>query len=156
MFTIIEATNDEHYRAAGHLFKEYADSLDFTLAFQSFEDELTILPKMYGPPDGALLLVGNEGEFVGAAGLRRIENDVTCEIKRMFIQPGFQGAGMGKALMNALIQKARQLGYQTIKLDTLGPKMPAAVKLYKSFGFVETVPYNFNPHEGVLYFEKQL
>ncbi|MCE7058874.1 GNAT family N-acetyltransferase [Dyadobacter sp. CY343] len=156
MFTINEATTEEDYCAGGQLFNEYASSLDFSLSFQSFEDELKVLPEMYGPPTGALLLVEKQGEYIGVAGLRRIENDVTCEVKRMYIQPGFQGAGIGKALLNALIEKARELGYKTVKLDTLGPKMPAAVKLYKSFGFMETAPYNFNPYEGILYFEKQL
>lgn len=155
-FQIIHATTDEHYLTGAALFREYADSLDFTLSFQSFENELTILPQMYGPPSGALFLVENSGEYVGAVGLRRIENDTTCEVKRMYIRPGFQGIGIGKALLAAVIRKAEDLNYKKVKLDTLGPKMPAAVGLYKSFGFIETTPYNYNPHEGVVYFEKEL
>jgi GNAT superfamily N-acetyltransferase len=155
-FTIIEARTESDYQAGASMFGEYAASLDFNLAFQSFDNELTILPQMYGAPLGALFLVKVDDQIIGAAGLRRIENDLTCEVKRMYIRPGFQGKGIGKALLQALIEKAESLGYQLIKLDTLGPKMPAAVKLYKSFGFQGTAPYNFNPHEGVLYFEKTL
>lgn len=156
MISIIQATTPEHYSAGADLFREYADSLDFTLSFQSFEDELNILPVMYGPPAGALLLVDSEGEFAGAVGLRRIEDDFTCEVKRMYIRPEYQGQGIGKALMREVLATAKKLQYKKIKLDTLGPKMPAAVKLYTLFGFRETAPYNFNPYDGVLYFEREL
>lgn len=155
-FHIIQAASESEYHAGANLFRAYANSLDFTLSFQSFEDELQVLPVMYGKPAGALLLVVQDGRYVGAAGLRRIENEYTCEVKRMYIQPEFQGKGMGKALLAQLIEVARSLHYTTVKLDTLGPKMPAAVALYQSFGFVETEPYNFNPYEGVLYFELKL
>jgi putative acetyltransferase len=156
MITIIRATDTQQYEAGALLFREYAASLDFTLSFQSFEDELTILPKMYGEPTGALFLVEDDGKYVGAAGLRQIENESTCEVKRMYIRPDYQGKGIGKLLMQSLIDVAGTLHYKTMKLDTLGPKMPAAVALYQSFGFKETQPYNYNPYEGVLYFEKNL
>ncbi|WP_031525944.1 GNAT family N-acetyltransferase [Dyadobacter crusticola] len=155
-YIIKQASTKFEYQTGAAMFREYADSLDFTLSFQSFDNELTILPEMYGEPTGALFLVEANSQTIGVAGLRRIENDHTCEVKRMYIKPGFQGMGIGKALLGALIKKAEALGYHTIKLDTLGPKMPAAVKLYQSFGFVATTPYNYNPHEGILYFEKKL
>jgi len=156
MITIVSASTHEEYEAGAALFKEYGESLDFTLSFQSFEDELTILPKMYGPPSGALFLAKNDGEYIGAVGLRNIENEYTCEVKRMYIKPGYQGKGIGKLLMENVLAVAKAMNYKTIKLDTLGPKMPAAVGLYKSFDFKETTPYNFNPYEGVLYFERKL
>lgn len=155
MFQIIQATTPAQYETGAELFKEYADSLDFTLCFQSFDKELKILSQMYGPPTGTLLLVETAGQYIGAVGLRRIENDWTCEVKRMYIRPGYQGKGIGKALMEKVLETAGLLNYQVIKLDTLS-KMPAAVGLYKSFGFVETQPYNYNPYAEVLYFERLL
>jgi putative acetyltransferase len=155
MFRIIQAITPAQYETGAELFKEYADSLDFTLSFQSFDDELKILPQMYGAPTGALLLVETDGQYIGAVGLRRIENDWTCEVKRMYIRPGYQGKGIGKALMEKVVEIAGALNYQVMKLDTLS-KMPAAVGLYKSFGFVETKPYNYNPHAEVLYFERSV
>ena len=156
MIKIIKAENPQQYEAGAMLFREYAQSLDFTLSFQSFEDELTILPEMYGEPTGALFLVEDHGNYVGAVGLRQIEDEFTCEVKRMYIRPDYQGKGIGKQLMQTLLDVAKTFHYKTIKLDTLGPKMPAAVALYQSFGFKETQPYNYNPYEGVLYFEKPL
>ena len=156
MYTIFQASTDEHYKTGATLFREYADSLDFALSFQSFEDELTILPKMYGKPKGALFLVEANGAFIGAVGLRQIENEYTCEVKRMYIRPNYQGKGIGKTLLQRVVEAAMEMNYKTIKLDTLGSKMPVAVGLYKSFGFKETAPYNYNPYDGVLYFEKSL
>lgn len=156
MTKIVKAINSEQYQAAQKLFDEYAHSLDFTLTFQNFEEEMKKIPVMYGAPTGALLLVNDNDSYVGVAGLRQIENQHTCEVKRMYIQPGHQGKGIGKMVLNALIQEAKSLGYRTIKLDTLGPKMPAAVALYTSVGFKETTPYNYNPYEGVVYFELEL
>ena len=156
MSSIIQASDESGYAAAAQLFRDYAKSLDFSLCFQDFDKELTILPEMYGPPTGAILLVTEGDKYIGVAGLRKITGENTCEIKRMFIRPGHQGKGIGKALMARLLETARQLGYQTVKLDTLGERMQAAVKLYKHFGFEMTTPYNYNPHDEVVYFELAL
>ena len=153
---VTEASTAEEYKAAVGLFNEYIASLDFDLDFQNVDHELTILPTMYGPPTGRLFLVRAEGAFVGCAALRRIENDTTCELKRMYLRPACRGLGIGKTIMEKSMVCARSLGYITMKLDTIGYKMPWAVKLYKSYGFRETTPYNHNPHEGVLYFEREI
>ncbi len=155
-WTIIEASKQEEYLAAIELFKEYVASLDFDLSFQNFDEELTIMPVMYGSQTGKLFLVKLGSEFIGCAGLRRIENDITCELKRMYIKPAYRQLGVGKAIMRLAIDNARVMGYELMKLDTIGYKMPLAVKLYKSYGFKETVAYNYNPHEGVVYFELKL
>lgn len=153
---IIEAATAEEYKTAIGLFEEYISSLDFDLGFQNLDHELSTLPSMYGPPTGRLFLVRAGDTYVGCAGLRRIENDSTCELKRMYIQPPYRQLGIGKAIMERAIASARTMGYATMKLDTIGYKMPLAVKLYESYGFRQTVPYNYNPYEGVLYFEKDL
>lgn len=156
MISITKAQSPEQYIAGVHLFKEYAQSLDFSLSFQNFDEELNTAGVMYVAPKGALFLVEENGIYIGVAGLRQIENDHTCEVKRMYIRPDYQGKGLGTMLLNALIEEAKTLEYNIVKLDTLGPKMPAAVALYKSAGFTETTPYNFNPYDGVVYFELKI
>ena len=84
--TIIVARTSEHYLAAVELFKEYADGLGIDLQFQKFDNELQILPVMYGPPTGELWLVQKENRFVGCTALRQLDPQ-TCELKRMFVQP---------------------------------------------------------------------
>ncbi len=151
---VIVARTSEHYSAAVMLFKEYALGLGIDLKFQKFDDELQILSTMYGPPTGELWLIQANEQFVGCAALRQLDKH-TCELKRMFIQPAFRGLHLGEQLMEVAIDTARKLGYTSIKLDSLRRLAPA-VKLYLRYGFTEIHPYNFNPEEDVVYFEKKL
>ena len=51
-------------------------------------------------------------------------------------------------LAERVIDEARALGYETLKLDTL-PQMKAAQRMYEKLGFSDTAPYNDNPVTGV-------
>jgi hypothetical protein len=55
IFTI--PTNPAQLNDAVQLFNEYANSLDISLDFQNFQEELNIIQTMYGSPTGCLLLV---------------------------------------------------------------------------------------------------
>src|SRR5260221_3653675 len=83
---------------AKHLFEEYAASLGFSLCFQGFDRELAGLPGDYAPPRGRLLLAYMDGKLAGCAGLHGFGPmaDATCEIKRLFVRPGFRGQKIGK------------------------------------------------------------
>ena len=56
------------------LFLEYADSLDFDLCFQGFDDEIADFPGRYGPPAGELLLAEADGAAAGAVGARPLDD----------------------------------------------------------------------------------
>jgi len=61
-------------------------------------------------------------------------------MKRMFVSPDFQGRGIGRALVRALIAEAGKIGYGRMLLDT-GRKQTEAGNLYRSLGFKEIEPY---------------
>lgn len=86
--------------------------------------------------------------------LKRL-SDEACEMKRLYVRPGARGSGTGRALVEASIARARELGYAAMRLDTL-PAMDAARALYLSLGFRPIDRYNDNPIEGVLFFELTL
>lgn len=136
------------------LFEEYAASLGFDLGFQEFERELRELPGEYAPPRGQLLLARVGPERVGCVGLRPLDAD-TCEMKRLYVRPRHRGTGAGRALAEAAVRAARELGYDRMRLDTV-PSMGAARALYRALGFREIPPYRFNPIPGTTYMEVAL
>jgi len=136
------------------LFIEYAKSLGVDLSFQGFEEELNSLPGKYAEPEGCIIIALVGETPAGCVALRKIDNR-RCEMKRLYVRSGFQGMGIGKELAERIVNKAKELGYDYIRLDTL-PTMKRAQKLYREMGFYEIEPYIFNPVEGTKYLEKKL
>ena len=134
------------------LFREYEAWLDMDLCFQSFEEEVRDLPGRYSKPEGRLLLASSYEKLAGCIALRKIEEGI-CEMKRLYLRDGFRGLGLGRAMIERVIEDAGTIGYQKMRLDTYPPKMGKAVKLYESYGFYPIPPYYHNPHEGVLFME---
>ena len=77
-------------------------------------------------------------------------------MKRLFVRSEFRSLGLGEILIEKLIDEARLIGYEKMRLDTLPDQMAKAVKLYKSHGFVEILPYYENPYKETLFLELNL
>jgi putative acetyltransferase len=152
---ISQANSDVQIARARELFLEYAQSLGFSLCFQSFDKELASLPGDYAPPEGRLLLAECEGDLVGCVALHKLEPGI-CEMKRLYLRPAARGKGFGRILANRIIAEARDIGYQRMRLDTVGPVMKDAVAMYRKLGFKEIAPYCPNPMSGVIYMELEL
>jgi GNAT superfamily N-acetyltransferase len=106
-------------------------------------DNPPLAPPELRAPGGAYV-VGYAGEeAVAGGGVRRLAEGV-AEIKRMYVRPPARSRGMATALLVALEDAARALGYTSARLDT-GPKQPHALRLYRSAGYSEVPPYNDNP-----------
>ena len=115
------------------------EEFGFSFDIQSMvEGDMLELDKFL-PPDGRLLLAEHEGRVTGLACMRRIRPDMG-EIKRMYVRPEFRGMGIGRALLEALIAEAREIGYPRVRLDSTR-FMKEAHRLYRSAGFEEIDPY---------------
>jgi len=147
-----QAESQGEIKQARELFEEYAAWLEVDLCFQNFEKELRELPGEYAKPSGRLLLATDEGQLMGCVALRRIDDEV-CEMKRLYLRKDFRGRGKGRELALAIIEEARQIGYQRMRLDTLPSRMGQAEAVYRSLGFKEIEPYYHNPIGDTLFME---
>ncbi len=152
---VAEAATQQDVAEVRALFGEYAASLNFSLCFQSFDDELSGLPGAYAPPHGRLLLAQSGATSAGCVALKPLEAGV-CEMKRLYVRPAFRGRRLGERLVHRLIDDSRSIGYHTMRLDTVVGQMDRAIALYRAMGFREIPPYYGNPIENALYFELTL
>jgi GNAT superfamily N-acetyltransferase len=150
--------SDADWQAARQLFEEYAQALDIDLEFQGFSAELANLGAEYGPPRGVLLVARVDDEYAGCVALRPIDDcDYVnaAEVKRLFVRPVFRGFGLGRTLTEAILDRARELGYDSVLLDTLDT-MEVARALYADLGFEEIPPYYYNPVAGAHYLKADI
>lgn len=154
-FDVRQVQSTDQVATVRELFLEYAQSLGFSLCFQSFDKELAGLPGDYRPPEGRLLLATHQATPAGCVALHKLDPEA-CEMKRLYVRPQFRGKGLGRALAERVIADAREIGYQRLRLDTVEPVMQAAVAVYRQLGFREIAPYRENPIEGALYMELKL
>jgi GNAT superfamily N-acetyltransferase len=105
------------------------------------------------PPHGVFLVGYEDGRPIAIGGLRRLENSI-AEIKRMYVVPEARSRGAGRALLGALEDAARGLGYERVRLDS-GPAQQHSRVLFADTGYVEIPKYNAN-HIADYFAEKAL
>jgi putative acetyltransferase len=148
------SNNGDLLNSVKELFKAYQQELNENLCFQSFEEELENPLVKYAEPTGAIFLAKYENEIVGCIALYKIDTE-NCEMKRLYVKPAFRKLKIGEALVVKLLNLAYQIGYKTMKLDTL-QKLQPAIKLYEKYGFTNTNAYYKNPLAEVVYMKKTL
>ena len=97
---------------------------------------------------GGHLIVAHSGDrLVGCVYLRRLSPTAT-EVRRLYVRPHARGRGLGRRLMEALIDIAIDADYRRVLLNT-GPHTEAAQSLYADLGFEPTTPYESEIPEPV-------
>ena len=141
------ANENQHIQAIRELFWEYLQwanakvEENFGVSFDiatMLEEDMNTLDK-FMPPKGRLLLGYMEGQPMGIACLKSL-TDRIGEVKRMYVRPEARNQGLGRALLNQLLEEARQIGYERICLDS-ARFMIEAHKLYRASGFQEIEAY---------------
>lgn len=144
---IYQANPDKHKKFIHELFWEYLQwanerlNVEYDINFpikEALETDMQTLAK-FMPPNGRLLLAEIDDEMAGLACMKK-NNETTCEIKRMYVRPNFRQKGVGRALVQKLIDDAKEMQFPIIRLDS-SRFMTSAHFLYHSFGFQDIEPY---------------
>lgn len=108
-----------------------------------------------GEPDqsGTFVVATSDGRPVAYGGVRALDGD-TGEIKRMWVDVEWRGAGLGSRMLRHLEELATRLGHRRVVLDT-NPTLVEAIAMYGRAGYSPIERYNDNPYAGA-FFEKVL
>jgi DNA-binding MarR family transcriptional regulator/GNAT superfamily N-acetyltransferase len=107
----------------------------------------------YAAPGGLLLVARLRGEPVGCGALAFHDGEPD-QVKRMWVARAARGLGLGRRLLTELEQRVAGRGGRAIRLET-NRRLPEAIGLYQSAGYVEVPPFNDEPYAHH-WFEKQL
>ena len=127
--------------------------------FGTLEKEAARLPLSYTEQGGGCLIAYVEERPAGFVAWREVPESVArhaWELKRLWVRSEGRGMGLGRALTQAVLDRAVAAGRKAVYLDTVPEAMTAAHRLYIDMGFVPCGPYNDNPVEGLAYLVKHL
>lgn len=104
-------------------------------------------------PEGVFVVARLDGRAIGCCALKRA-GAATGEIKRLWVDPATRGLGVGRKLLSALEDMARDFGMDRVRLDS-NRALTEAVALYKKCGYAEVARFNDDPYAQI-WFEKAL
>lgn len=126
--------------------------------FGTLESEARRLPLSFQEQGGGALVGLVNGRPAGFVAWRLAPGHLaenSWELKRLWVRPEGRGTGLGRALTQAVLDKAMTAGRNAVYLDTVPSDMAAAHRLYLAMGFVPCVAYGDNPIEEVEYLVKR-
>lgn len=138
---IVRVGADPWLDALKALMGEYACLPHVAGRWPGADAEIAALPRGFEPPHGALLLARSGPRALGCVGLQASADATALELKRMYVRPAARGLGIGRALLDAAIARAREGGHARLRLDTL-PQLDVALALYRSAGFRPVAAYD--------------
>ena len=165
--TILDLTpaSDAHVIAAArHLLLDYgrfviSHPAAARFCFASLEQEAANLPNSYNDIGGGSLIALIAGQPSGFVAWRPAPGPLAAhswELKRLWVPSTARGAGLGRILTQAVLDRARTSGRKAVYLDTVPDAMPAAHRLYLDMGFTPCAAYNDNPVEHLVWLVKFL
>jgi putative acetyltransferase len=106
--------------------------------FAIHDAEVDHMSRAYAGPRARYWVVERAGRVLGGAGFAQLAGttveQATCELRKMYFVPEARGLGLGKALLELLLDEMRLAGFRRCYLETTG-RMQAAQRLYRAAGF---------------------
>ena len=98
-------------------------------------EDLQKLHETYKGPNSTFLVAEEDGRIVGTCGIKA-ESPQTAILRRLFVDPGYRGKGVGKDLLDAALLFCRAQHFREIVIRT-STRMDKAIALCRSKGFEE-------------------
>jgi putative acetyltransferase len=106
-------------------------------------------------PEARFLVARAEGRVVGCGALI-LGAGGKAEIKRMFVSPASRGDGIGRAILEAIENSARDQGVTLLQLET-GTASKEALEFYRRSGYTERGPFGtYRPDAFSVFMEKAI
>ncbi len=139
---------------AAHCLNAYVTELNsrFTTGFDPSRS-ISATADELRPPSGLFVLASLHGSPVGCGALK-FHGIEPAELKRMWVDPGVRGLGVGRRLLAALEGHAATRGAAAVRLET-NENLTEAVALYRSAGYEEVAAFSTEPYAHH-WFEKRL
>lgn len=153
-FVVREASSDSDLDGVRRLVLAHADARGTTPGVEQIRADAARLPGAYVPPLGGIWIAVAGDTVVGCVALQPLPGGIG-EVKRMFVDPAWRGRGVGRALIERLVEASRARGHREIRLGTL-PEMLEAQALYRSVGFVPIDAYRSAEIGHPLFFALEL
>ena len=115
-----------------------------------FDESTNYLYELFKNGNGIYNVAEVEHKVMGGAGIYHTDglDEDTCELVKLYLAPAGRGKGIAKLLMQQCLDKAKQLGYKKIYLETM-PELTVAIPMYEKFGFTYlTGPLGNSGHNG--------
>jgi GNAT superfamily N-acetyltransferase len=164
MHDLTMASPDALLSAARELLLEYgrfvaAQPGIASFCFGDLEIEAANLPQSYLDKSGGSIIVIQNNHPIGFIAWRSLPDPELAdawELKRLWLRAEARGSGIGRALIQAVLDRAKANAKSVVLLDTAPEAMVAAHKLYLHMGFVECPPYNGRSSDAIIYMRKTL
>lgn len=119
--------------AISAIIKESLELYDLPFSLNGSDEDLVDIEKSYFSNNGWLYVLIYRNEVIGSCGIMKIDSKV-CELKKLYLREKCQGLGFGKLLLEHTIQKAIELGYEEMALES-NSCLQKAHRLYEKYGF---------------------
>lgn len=128
---------EEEYVARAHR-EVYSAEYHWGESFISYAEKLALSFPVRGKDEGEELWVAEaQGQLLGCIMLCRSDDPDAGQLRLFLVDKECRGQGVGRALTEALLQRAREVGYKRIVLWTASP-LTAAIHQYEKLGFEQT------------------
>lgn len=130
---LAEKDNAELANVIRATLKEFGANRPGTVYFDPTTDDLFTLFKT---PNSFYQVAEFNGQVIGGGGIFHSEGlpKDTCELVKMYLLPAYRGIGLGSKLIQGCLDKAAELHFKKVYLETM-PELKEALRTYEKFGF---------------------